>query len=163
MTTYLSKFINGTRKVINELKDFGPLEAILLGVTISLLPLIPGIKGCANRNGDDFTKKNNATTICPQVVHITEVEKKIQAMDNSKYLLVEYESIANQRRDLQKEYNSFMSNPANKAVYRRYVHPEEVKIPDKFSINEMKYGFGTSALILALTGGFAYWARRKQK
>jgi hypothetical protein len=163
MTKYISKFIRGTREVMDVIKTTKPLEAILLGVTISLLPLISGIKGCAYRDGDPLTKKNNAVTICPQVVHIAEVEEKMQAMDNSKYLLAEYESMADQRRDLQREYNSFMSNPANKAVYRQYAHPEDVKIPDKLSINQMKYGLGASALILALTGGFAYWAWRKQK
>ena len=163
MTNYISKFITGTTEAIGAIKTFKPLEVIILGVTISLLPIMPAIKGCANRNGDDFKKKNNAVAICPQVVHISKVEEQIQAMDNSKYLLAEYESIANQRRELQREYNSFMSNPANKAVYRQYVSPGDVKIPDKFSINEMKYGFGTSALILALAGSWAYRNWRRQK
>lgn len=126
------------------------------------LSLMGGMDGCSDRNGDDFKKKLNAKTICPAVVRVSQLEQEMKALDSSKYLLVEYDSMAERRKRLQTEYETFMSDPANKAIYRQYTHPEYVKIPNQEARSVMKYGFASFALGLASLLGCAAYITRKE-
>jgi hypothetical protein len=114
---------------MNKMKDRTKSKLTNIALLGIALGLIGGLGGCVTGQiiYNTIEKSEEAAIIRPKVKRIEQVERQLYTLDRNRYLLTEYESLVKQREDLQNEYDSFMEDPANRAVYTQYKNPERLR------------------------------------